>query len=121
MAGGTAVSVPLSRDGSAWGLDMTALEAAFSNKTKAIVLNTPHNPTGKVFTKEEMRAIGSLCEKYDSLIISDEVYEMITYAGRDHIPTATVDDLWHRTVSFGSAGKVSHPTTLVHSFSQCYS
>lgn len=68
-----------------WKLDPKELVNCFSNKTKAIVLNTPHNPLGKVFTLEELTLIADLCKKYNVLCISDEVYEWMVYAPYKHI------------------------------------
>src|SRR6266478_5084246 len=72
-----------------WGFDEKELAAAFNNKTKAIILNSPNNPTGKVFSRAELEAIAALCRKWDAIAISDEIYEHIIYDGRQHIPIAT--------------------------------
>ncbi|XP_009633394.1 kynurenine--oxoglutarate transaminase 3 [Egretta garzetta] len=77
----------------------------FNSKTKAIILNTPHNPIGKVFTREELQVIADLCIKYDTLCISDEVYEWLVYKGNKHIKIATLPGMWERTITIGSAGK----------------
>src|SRR5713226_5422253 len=74
-----------------WTFDPDEHAAAFNNRTKAIILNTPNNPTGKVFSREELEVIAALCRKWDVLAISDEIYEHIIYDGRNHIPIATVD------------------------------
>ena len=85
MAGGMPRFVALEPRGNDWILDFDALAAAFTNKTKAIILNTPHNPTGKVFSEAELGQIVALAERYDALIISDEVYEHIGfYAARQY-------------------------------------
>lgn len=104
MAGGTPVYVPLlpQADGQ-WRLDDDALEAAFSNKTKAIIVNTPHNPTGKVFSATELDVIIALAERYDALIISDEVYEYIAF--RPFISPASRPGGWERTLAISSIGK----------------
>src|ERR1044072_620295 len=65
-----------------WSFDETELAAAFNNKTKAIIINTPNNPTGKVFTRSELETIASLCRKWDAIAISDEIYEHIIYDGQ---------------------------------------
>ncbi|XP_009071774.1 PREDICTED: kynurenine--oxoglutarate transaminase 3 [Acanthisitta chloris] len=70
-----------------------------------IILNTPHNPIGKVFTREELQVIADLCIKHDTLCISDEVYEWLVYKGNKHIKIATLPGMWERTVTIGSAGK----------------
>ena len=80
------------------------LEAAVGNRTKAIVVNTPHNPTGRVFTTPEMEAIGDLCRRHDLIAITDEVYEHMVYDGR-HISLAGVSGMWERTVTLSSLGK----------------
>ncbi|MBZ3891675.1 Kynurenine--oxoglutarate transaminase 3 [Sciurus carolinensis] len=113
MAGATPVFIPLRSkpvDGkkwssSDWTLDPKELESKFNSKTKAIILNTPHNPFGKVYTKEELQVIADLCIKYDTLCISDEVYEWLVYTGNKHLKIATFPGMWERTVTIGSAGK----------------
>src|SRR5476649_1620229 len=67
-----------------WELDLAELERAFNNKTRAIILNTPHNPTGKVFTRQEMGHIAGLCQKWGVLAFTDEIYEHILYDGFEH-------------------------------------
>jgi hypothetical protein len=67
------------------------LAAAFNDKTKAIIINTPNNPTGKVFTRDELETIAALCRKWDAIAISDEIYEHIIYDGRQHVPIATIE------------------------------
>ncbi|XP_014697376.1 kynurenine--oxoglutarate transaminase 3 isoform X1 [Equus asinus] len=113
MAGATPVFVPLRSkpvDGrkwssSDWTLDPQELASKFNSKTKAIILNTPHNPLGKVYTREELQVIADLCIKYDTLCISDEVYEWLVYAGNKHLKIATFPGMWERTITIGSAGK----------------
>ncbi|XP_059739051.1 kynurenine--oxoglutarate transaminase 3 isoform X6 [Bos taurus] len=113
MAGATPVFVPLRCkpvDGkkcssSDWTLDPQELASKFNSKTKAIILNTPHNPLGKVYTKEELQVIADLCIKYDTLCISDEVYEWLVYTGNKHFKIATFPGMWERTITIGSAGK----------------
>ncbi|XP_003479096.1 kynurenine--oxoglutarate transaminase 3 isoform X2 [Cavia porcellus] len=113
MAGATPVFIPLRPkyvagkkwSSSDWILDPQELESKFNSKTKAIILNTPHNPLGKVYTKEELQLIADLCIKYDVLCISDEVYEWLVYTGNKHFKIATFPGMWERTVTIGSAGK----------------
>ncbi|KAJ1883755.1 arylformamidase [Kickxella alabastrina] len=116
MAGGIPVYVPLRvRDGcdaathdissDDWRLDMAELEAAITPKTRIIVLNTPHNPIGKVFTRDELALIGAVAECHNLLIVADEVYEHLTF-GRNHVSIATLPRMWERTVTVGSAGKL---------------
>lgn len=88
-----------------WTIDFSELENAIvPGKTKMIVLNTPHNPVGKVFSKEELLKIGSLAEKYNLIILSDEVYDRLHYGGFTRIATLS-EDLKNRTLTVGSAGK----------------
>ena len=88
-----------------FGFDEEELKAAFSSRTKAIIINTPNNPTGKVFTKEELRAVADLCVDYDALAITDEIYEYILYDGRRHVSIATVGDMHDRTVTISGLSK----------------
>ena len=104
MAGGIPRYVPLHRQSNGrWLFDVDELKTVFSNKTKLIVLNTPHNPTGKVFTNEELDAIVDLAETYDALILSDEVYEHITF--EPHTSIASRDGAFKRTITVSSIGK----------------
>jgi aspartate/methionine/tyrosine aminotransferase len=88
-----------------WQLDEADLAAAFSNRTRAIVLNTPGNPTGKVFSREELTLIAGLCQKYDVLAITDEIYEHIVYDGARHIPMATIAGMEDRTITISALSK----------------
>ncbi|GAP63162.1 N-succinyldiaminopimelate aminotransferase [Ardenticatena maritima] len=85
--------------------DPDELRAAFSARTKAIVVNTPHNPTGHVFTEEELRLIAELCQEHDVVAITDEVYEHIVFEGHRHVRLATLPGMWERTITISSAGK----------------
>jgi len=85
--------------------DPTELAAAFSPATKAIVVNTPHNPTGKVFTRDELSLIADLCQKYDVLAITDEIYEHILYDGFSHVSIATLPGMAERTVTISGLSK----------------
>jgi aspartate/methionine/tyrosine aminotransferase len=87
-----------------WTFDPDELAAAFNDKTKAIIINTPNNPTGKVFTREELETIAALCRKWDVIAISDEIYEHIIY-GQRHIPIATIDGMAERTVTINGLSK----------------
>ncbi len=87
-----------------WTFDPDALKDAFGPKTRAILVNTPHNPTGKVFTREELGQIASLCLEQDVLCITDEVYEHLVYEG-EHVPMATLPGMRERTVTISSFGK----------------
>ncbi|KAF5295566.1 hypothetical protein FQR65_LT10429 [Abscondita terminalis] len=88
-----------------WVLDFQELQNAFSEKTKAIILNTPHNPFGKVFSLQELTVIANLCKKWNVLCISDEVYEWLVYEPREHIRIASLPGMWERCITIGSAGK----------------
>ena len=88
-----------------WPIDPIELEAFFSDKTKLILINTPHNPTGKVFNRDELQLIADLCQKYDVIAVADEVYEHIIFDGETHIPIATLPGMADRTVTISSAGK----------------
>ena len=95
------VYVPLDSDGP---LDLDRLRAAFSPQTRAIILNTPNNPTGRVLTREELEGIAALCQEFDVLAVTDEIYEHILYDGV-HIPMATLDGMKERTITISGASK----------------
>jgi aminotransferase len=88
-----------------WTFDPDELAAAFNERTKAIILNTPNNPTGKVFTSDELGAIAALCRKWDVIAISDEIYEHIIYDGCAHVPIASIEGMSDRTVTINSLSK----------------
>jgi aspartate/methionine/tyrosine aminotransferase len=88
-----------------WKLDRDALAAAFGPRTKAILLNNPMNPAGRVFTREELQFIADLVIAHDAFAICDEVYEHIVFDGREHVPLMTLPGMRERTVRIGSAGK----------------
>ena len=102
LAGAAPVFVPFEAPN--WTLDPDRLRKAFSKRTKAIVLNTPHNPTGRVFTRAEMSLIAELCERHDAWVITDEPYEHIRYAG-DHHVMATFPGMRERTITISSLSK----------------
>ena len=87
-----------------FAIDLNELRAAFSSKTRAILLNTPQNPTGKVFSRAELELIASLCREFDVVAISDEVYERLVFEG-EHISIASLSDMRERTVTLSSLGK----------------
>ncbi len=103
FAGGVPVFVPLLPPD--FALDPDALRRAFGPRTRAILVNTPHNPTGRVFTREELAFIGELAEQWDAVIITDEIYEHIIYDGRTHIPPATLPGLEQRVITIGGLSK----------------
>jgi aspartate/methionine/tyrosine aminotransferase len=88
-----------------WSFDPDELAAAFNNRTKAIILNTPNNPTGKVFSRTELETIAALCRKWDVVAISDEIYEHILYDDARHVPIASVEGMADRTVTINSLSK----------------
>jgi aspartate/methionine/tyrosine aminotransferase len=102
MAGGVPRPVPLLPPD--WRFDPEALGAAFGPRTRALILNTPHNPTGKVFRRDELELIAALCARHDVLIVSDEVYAEIVFDAR-HLPIATLPGTFERTITIGSMGK----------------
>lgn len=88
-----------------WVFDRKEMESLFNAKTKGIIINTPHNPVGKVFTFDELQFIADLAKKWNTLVISDEVYEWIVYEPYQHIRIATLPGMYERTITIGSAGK----------------
>ena len=88
-----------------WTFDPDDLGAAFSNRTRAIIINTPNNPTGKVFTREELTEIARLCQHWGVIAVTDEIYEHILYDGARHIPVASLDGMADRTVTINSVSK----------------
>ena len=88
-----------------WSFDPDELRAAFSGRTRILLLNTPHNPTGKVFTRPELELIAELCLRHDVLVLTDEVYERIVFDDHVHLPIATLPGMWERTLTISSTGK----------------
>lgn len=88
-----------------FALDADALARCFTPRTKAILLNTPHNPTGKVFTRAELEVIARLCIEHDVVAITDEVYEHLVWGDAKHVPLATLPGMRDRTITLSSAGK----------------
>ena len=107
MAGGTLKSVPLVEKDGLWEFDPADLRAALSDKTKLLAINSPHNPTGKCFTRAEQEAITEILKDFPNcIVISDEVYDKLTFDGLEHVPYASIGDNWHRTVTMYSGGKM---------------
>ncbi|MZE75879.1 pyridoxal phosphate-dependent aminotransferase [Streptomyces xinghaiensis] len=104
MAGGTRVPVTLRPDGGAYRLDLDELRGAVTGRTRLLLLNTPHNPTGTVLGREELTAIAELACERDLLVVTDEVYEHLVFDG-EHLPLAAFPGMRERTVTIGSAGK----------------
>jgi aminotransferase len=88
-----------------WRFDPDELAAAFNHHTKAIIINTPNNPTGKVFTRAELETIAALCQKWDAVAISDEIYEHLVYDDRTHVPIASIDGMAARTITINGLSK----------------
>ncbi|MET7692763.1 pyridoxal phosphate-dependent aminotransferase [Streptomyces sp. NPDC005483] len=105
MAGGTRVPVTLRPHEGSFRLDLDELRAAVTDRTRLLLINTPHNPTGTVLTREELTAIAELAVERDLLVVTDEVYEHLVFDDAEHLPLATLPGMRERTVSIGSAGK----------------
>lgn len=123
MAGGQPVYVPLhfpadAKSSAEWQLDFAELAAAITSRTRLLLLNTPMNPAGKVFTRQELAQIADLAQRYNLLVLSDEVYEWMIYPSGlpgsekpqneraiEHVRIATLPGMWERTITLGSAGK----------------
>ena len=88
-----------------WHFDSGELTRAFNNRTRAIVINSPNNPTGKVFTRDELTLIAGLCQKWDVLAISDEIYERIVYTDHVHVPMASLPGMADRTITIAGLSK----------------
>ncbi|MDF8263827.1 pyridoxal phosphate-dependent aminotransferase [Luteipulveratus flavus] len=93
-----------------FAVDEASLRAAFSDRTRLVLLNTPHNPTGKVFTREELELVCSLAREHDAYVVTDEVYEHLTFDGAQHIPVATLPGMAERTITISSGGKTFSTT-----------
>jgi N-succinyldiaminopimelate aminotransferase len=104
-AGAERRTVTIERDGTGWGFDAAGLERAIGPATKILLLNSPHNPTGTVFGPAELAAVADAAIRHDLVVISDEVYEHLTFDGRRHTPIATLPGMRERTVTISSAGK----------------
>lgn len=108
VSGAKPVYVPLIEPD--FHFDPDVLRAAFSDRTKAIIINTPHNPSGKVFTRQELELISELCNKHDALVVTDEIYEHILYDGAEHVSPASVPGLEERTVTISGMSKTYSAT-----------
>ncbi|MFJ8546921.1 pyridoxal phosphate-dependent aminotransferase [Streptomyces sp. NPDC093586] len=105
MAGGTRVPVTLRPHEGTFRLDLDELRAAVTDRTRLLLLNTPHNPTGTVLTRAELAAVAELAVERDLLVVTDEVYEHLVFDGAEHIPLASFPGMRERTVTISSAGK----------------
>ena len=114
-----------------WRFDLDELAAAFNDRTKAIILCNPNNPTGTVFSRDDLEAVAALCRKWDAIAVTDEIYEHIIYDGRPHIALAGLDGMWERSVTIGGmsktyavtgwrVGTILAPPKLTHAFRQVH-
>ena len=103
LARGVRVGVPMS--GPDLRPDLVALEAAITSRTRVILLNSPHNPTGVVFTLDELAEVARIAIKHDVIVISDEAYEHLWFDEHAHVPISTLPGMWDRTITVGSGGK----------------
>ncbi|PIL37269.1 hypothetical protein GSI_00962 [Ganoderma sinense ZZ0214-1] len=110
--GGVPVYVPLhpptgagKQSSHEWTIDFDELRRAVTPRTKMIIVNTPHNPVGKVFTRPELEQIAAIAEEFNLLVMSDEVYDSLVFDDEEHVRIATLPGMWDRTVTVGSAGK----------------
>jgi aminotransferase len=129
LAGATPRFVPLRPP--FWRFDEAELAAAFNDRTKAIILCNPNNPTGTVFTRADLEAIAALCQKWDAIAITDEIYEHIIYDGRRHLALAGLDGMRERSVTISGmsktyavtgwrVGTIIAPPRLTHAFRQVH-
>ncbi|HEV7196971.1 MAG TPA: pyridoxal phosphate-dependent aminotransferase [Pedococcus sp.] len=93
-----------------FAVDEQSLRAAFSTRTRLVLLNTPHNPTGKVFTRAELDLICALAREFDAWVVTDEVYEHLVFSGASHVPVASLPGMAERTLTISSAGKTFSAT-----------
>ena len=111
MSGARHVCVPLRPDATGrFALDIDEFAAAITPQTKLLLLNSPHNPTGTVLTREELTGIAHLAIAHDLIVVTDEVYEYLTFDGTDHIPIATLPGMAERTITVSSSGKTFNAT-----------
>lgn len=110
LAGATRRTVPLTRADRSFVLDVDALRAAVTHRTRMLVVNTPHNPTGTVFDAQSLTALAELACERDLLVLSDEVYEHLTFDDRTHVPLASLPGMAERTVTVSSAAKMFNVT-----------
>jgi aspartate/methionine/tyrosine aminotransferase len=88
-----------------WSFDAEELSSAFTNRTRAIIINSPNNPTGKVFTRPELETIAGLCQRWGAIALTDEIYEHITYEGAEHVPIITLPGMEDRTIAVNAMSK----------------
>ncbi|OFK69171.1 MULTISPECIES: aminotransferase class I/II-fold pyridoxal phosphate-dependent enzyme [unclassified Corynebacterium] len=104
LADATRIPVPLKESGNSWDIDVDAVRAAITDKTAMVIINTPHNPTGSVFSREALTELAELCVEKNLLVLADEVYENLTF-GTDHVSIASLPGMAERTVTVSSAAK----------------
>ncbi len=105
LAGATLRPVLLRPDGDRFTFDPDELRAAVTPRTRLLLVNSPHNPAGTVFTREELQVIADVCREHDLVAVTDEVYEYLTYDGARHVPLATLEGMRERTLTVSSVGK----------------
>ncbi|NNE10795.1 MAG: pyridoxal phosphate-dependent aminotransferase [Ilumatobacter sp.] len=111
MAGAVAKPVVLAPGPTGrYEFDREQFAAACTDRTKLVLLNTPHNPTGKVFTRDELAFIADVAQRHDLIVVTDEVYEHLVFDGADHVPIATLPGMAERTVTVSSGGKTFNTT-----------
>ena len=108
MAGGQVKAITLRPP--TYGFDIDEVRAAITPRTKIILVNSPHNPTGKVFNREELQSIADIAIEHDLIVITDEVYEHLTFDGLEHIPLSTLPGMRERTLTASSGGKTFNTT-----------
>ncbi len=111
MAGAKVRFVPLEFKDNKWSFNPDNLKSVLSDKSKVLILNNAHNPTGKLFTDEELHIISGMVKQYPNLVVlSDDVYEYLVFDGKQTILFASIDDNWNRTISVFSGGKLFSAT-----------
>lgn len=107
LGGAKIVTVPLELKDGRFHLNMDVLRSVLNEKSRMIILNTPHNPTGKVFTREELEEITEILDPYPNCyVLSDEVYDFLTFEGREHVMFANLKNNWEKTITVFSGGKM---------------
>ena len=91
--------------GEAWDIDVDELESLITDRTRAVIVNTPNNPTGKVFSREELEAIGRVCQRHGLHLVCDEVYEFITFDGKEHVSAASIEEIASSVITIGAFSK----------------
>ncbi|MFC5338151.1 aminotransferase class I/II-fold pyridoxal phosphate-dependent enzyme [Leucobacter denitrificans] len=105
MAGAVHTTVPLRPHEEGFRLDLRALRETVTERTRVILVNSPHNPTGTVLSQEELEAIAREADRVNAVVVTDEVYEHLTFDAAEHVPIATLPSMWDRTLTISSAGK----------------